>query len=236
MAKKKPTVVIGLLGPVLDSGAREQRWERWRPSVAVCQHPDLLVSRFELLHQPQYATLARLIRQDIAAVSPETKVNLVPFAMADPWDLEEVYASAPRLRALLPLRPRARGLPRAHHHGHPRRPDRALPAHRVAAPPGHASPDLAPHARRPRPCLPRRRDLARHRPRPLPLRPPRVALRRRGQGARRRAQGRIETRNAAFNALIDRIERVAVASRAPTRPPPALPARASRSSRGASSR
>ncbi|HNB73519.1 MAG TPA: RNA repair transcriptional activator RtcR family protein, partial [Acidobacteriota bacterium] len=41
------TVVIGLLGPTLDGGKGPTRWERWRPTVAVCQHENLLVHRFE---------------------------------------------------------------------------------------------------------------------------------------------------------------------------------------------
>jgi sigma54-dependent transcription regulator len=42
----KKMVAIGLLGPVLDQGAGRKRWERWRPTVAVCQHEDLLIGRF----------------------------------------------------------------------------------------------------------------------------------------------------------------------------------------------
>ena len=48
-AKPKPLVVLGRLGPTLDNGHGPQRWSRWRPTFALCQHPDLLVSRFELL-------------------------------------------------------------------------------------------------------------------------------------------------------------------------------------------
>jgi sigma54-dependent transcription regulator len=43
-------VVLGLLGVNLDGGKTPTRWEAWRPSVAICQHEDLLVHRFELLH------------------------------------------------------------------------------------------------------------------------------------------------------------------------------------------
>jgi len=215
MAKKKPTVVIGLLGPVLDSGAREQRWERWRPSVAVCQHPDLLVSRFELLHQPQYATLARLIRQDIAAVSPETKVNLVPFAMADPWDLEEVYASLHDFARSYPFDPeREDYLVHITTGTHVAQivlflltESRHLPATLLqTSPPTRADRDPASRAAGTWRAIDL--DLSRY---------DRLASRFAAE-ARERAGGLkagIETRNAAFNALIDRIERVAVASRAP---------------------
>ncbi|HUR38643.1 MAG TPA: RNA repair transcriptional activator RtcR family protein, partial [Planctomycetota bacterium] len=41
----KPLVVIGLLGSTLDAGFGSKRWDRWRPTVSVGQHPDLLVRR-----------------------------------------------------------------------------------------------------------------------------------------------------------------------------------------------
>jgi transcriptional regulatory protein RtcR len=54
---EKPKVMLGLLGPVLDAGRGSERWERWRPTVAVCQHEDLLISRFELLYEPKFTRL-----------------------------------------------------------------------------------------------------------------------------------------------------------------------------------
>lgn len=90
---QKAYVIIGLLGPSLDRGKGPTRWERWRPTVSLCQHEDLLVTRFELLYQPQFAALASLVVADIAAVSPETAVRLTPLALADPWDFEEVYGA-----------------------------------------------------------------------------------------------------------------------------------------------
>src|SRR6185295_14094061 len=68
-----------------------RRWEAWRPSVALCQHDDLLVSRFELLHQRRFVALAETLRDDIRSVSPETEVRLQEIALADAWDFEEVY-------------------------------------------------------------------------------------------------------------------------------------------------
>jgi transcriptional regulatory protein RtcR len=91
MAKR--TVVLGMLGPTLDGGKGTARWERWRPSVAVCQHEDLLVHRFELLYQPRFAGLASTIAADIARVSPETEVRPTPMEIGDAWDFEAVYAA-----------------------------------------------------------------------------------------------------------------------------------------------
>ncbi len=86
-------VVIGLLGATLDSGRGPGRWERWRPTVALCQHEDLLIHRFELLYQKKFAGIARMVIDDIATVSPETEVRPAEFELGDPWDFEEVYAA-----------------------------------------------------------------------------------------------------------------------------------------------
>jgi transcriptional regulatory protein RtcR len=87
------TVVIGLLGTTIDRGKGTKRWEGWRPSVAACQHEDLLVDRFELLHPQRFTALAETVRDDIRHVSPETEVRLVLDETSDPWDFEEVYGS-----------------------------------------------------------------------------------------------------------------------------------------------
>jgi transcriptional regulatory protein RtcR len=88
----KKTVAIGFLGTQLDfAGKGSQRWEKWRPTVGLCQQEDLLVDRLELLHDARSASLAERIRSDIAAVSPETEVKRVEISLRDPWDFEEVY-------------------------------------------------------------------------------------------------------------------------------------------------
>jgi transcriptional regulatory protein RtcR len=89
---KKDCVVIGLLGPSLDSGKGMTRWEKWRPTVGLCQHETLLVDRLELLYQPRFRSLAETIEADVASVSPETRVRLVAIDQEDPWDFEQVYA------------------------------------------------------------------------------------------------------------------------------------------------
>ncbi|MBN8248262.1 MAG: sigma 54-dependent transcriptional regulator, partial [Verrucomicrobia bacterium] len=89
----KKTVVLGVLGSVLDSGFHQERWEKWRPSVSLCQHEDLVVRRFELLHLPLHQDVARCVAADIARVSPETEVRLHPQTLRDPWDFEEVFGA-----------------------------------------------------------------------------------------------------------------------------------------------
>lgn len=89
----KRHVVIGLLGATLDSGKGPERWERWRPTVAVCQHEDLLIHRFELLYQKKFAGLAGTVVDDVGTVSPETEVKPSEILLNAPWDFEEVYGA-----------------------------------------------------------------------------------------------------------------------------------------------
>jgi transcriptional regulatory protein RtcR len=89
----KKTIIIGMLGSNLDQGIGQQRWQRWRPSVALGQQPDLLASRIELIHDQRYQRLARQVADDLAVVSPESAVRLHQMNFQDPWDFEEVYAA-----------------------------------------------------------------------------------------------------------------------------------------------
>ncbi len=90
---RKATVVIGILGPTLDSGKGPKRWEKWRPTVAMSCHDDLLISRIELLYQEKFQTLLSTVTKDIGEVSPETKINPHRIEFEDPWDLEQVYGA-----------------------------------------------------------------------------------------------------------------------------------------------
>jgi transcriptional regulatory protein RtcR len=90
----RKTVAIGFVGATLDRvGKGANRWSKWRPSVGLCQQQDLLIDRLELIHSPRDAGLAGRIRDDIAAVSPETEVCLHAMALRDPWDFQEVYGA-----------------------------------------------------------------------------------------------------------------------------------------------
>jgi transcriptional regulatory protein RtcR len=85
------TVVIGLLGNTLDQGISADRWQAWRPSVALCRQPDLIVNRFELLYSQREQPLATVVCNDIQSISPETEVRLHQIEFGDPWDFEKVY-------------------------------------------------------------------------------------------------------------------------------------------------
>ncbi|WAM24051.1 RNA repair transcriptional activator RtcR [Myxococcus sp. NMCA1] len=92
-SRARKTVVLGMLGTTLDNGQGPQRWTRWRPTVALCQQEDLLVHRLELLHPPNATSLATTLVGDIRQVSPETEVRGRPLDIQNPWDLEETYGA-----------------------------------------------------------------------------------------------------------------------------------------------
>jgi transcriptional regulatory protein RtcR len=85
------TVAIGLVGSSLDRGAGADRWDRWRPSVDLCRHDDLVVHRFDLLHTSREGSIAKVVAADIATTSPETTVVTHEIRLRDPWDFSDVY-------------------------------------------------------------------------------------------------------------------------------------------------
>ncbi|TYC52190.1 sigma 54-dependent transcriptional regulator [Rhodobacterales bacterium] len=85
----KKNVVIGFLGTQLDAGKKR----RWRPSVAVTQQGAFPVHRLELLHDRDFLRLAQRVKQDIEDASPATEVLLQQVDMKDPWDFQEVYGA-----------------------------------------------------------------------------------------------------------------------------------------------
>lgn len=87
----KHNVVIGLLGTTLDAGKSHDRWQSWRPTVSLCRQPDFLVHRLELLHSQRDSKLAKAVRDDIHYVSPETNTRLHEVEFGDPWDFGQVY-------------------------------------------------------------------------------------------------------------------------------------------------
>jgi transcriptional regulatory protein RtcR len=204
------TVVIGLLGATLDAlKSRGDRWQQWRPTVDLCRQQDLIVDRLELLLQVRFQTLADQIIRDIKSVSPETEVRCHYVEFADAWDFEQVYSA---------LHDFARGyafktgqeqylvhittgthvaqiceflLTESRHL--PARLIQTGPPQKPGKPGTYSIIDL---------------DLSKY---------DRIASRFRQEQTESRdfLKSGIATRNAAFNKIIDRIEQVAIASRAP---------------------
>ena len=89
----RPVVVIGLIGATLDRGRGADRWNLWRPTVDLCRHEDLIVSRLELLHGRHETALAEVLIADIESVSPETTIRRHIVEFGNPWDFEMVYGA-----------------------------------------------------------------------------------------------------------------------------------------------
>lgn len=209
MARKR--VVIGFLGTTLDMGKHDNRWERWRPTVAICQHEDLLVDRLELVHNIRSAKLAEIVRDDIARVSPETEVHLNVMELRDPWDFEEVYGAMHDFAAAYPFDPDAEdylvNITTGTHVAQicwflliearyiPAKILQVTPPKRqqLPSPGGYSIIDI---------------DLSRY---------DRIAKRFKAEQVADTSflKSGIATRNAAFNRMIDRIEQVAIRSKAP---------------------
>jgi transcriptional regulatory protein RtcR len=205
----RPLVVLGMLGPTLDGGRNSARWERWRPTVSLCQQDDLAVSRLELLYQSSFAALADQIVADVKQVSPDTEVRLHRVDLDDAWDFERVYARLHDFASQYPFKPEKEDylvhittgthvvqicwflLVESHE----------APARLLQTSPGRS---------------PRDRAVGTHAIIDLDLsKYDRIASRfqQRVQEGRSFLKAGIETKNAAFNTLIERIEQVSIASR-----------------------
>ncbi len=86
-------ILISFLGTTLDAkwGTGEKRWNGWRPSVALVMQPDLHFDQYHLLYQKPFVKLLDVVVADIKTISPDTEVIPELIELANPWDFEEVY-------------------------------------------------------------------------------------------------------------------------------------------------
>lgn len=105
MASPRGVTVISFLGTQLDRPQGRDRWDHWRPNVAMCQHEDLLIRRLVLLTDRRFTRLYDQVTADIASVSPETAVERYDIGLRDPWDFEEVFDKLFRCARALALDP-----------------------------------------------------------------------------------------------------------------------------------
>ncbi|NVK30007.1 MAG: sigma 54-interacting transcriptional regulator [Gammaproteobacteria bacterium] len=85
-------ILISLVGSRLDAGGRgDRRWKRWRPNVGLAMQEALQFTQIELLYFDVNESLARDISADISEVSSATTVNLHKLVAEDQWDFQQVY-------------------------------------------------------------------------------------------------------------------------------------------------
>ncbi len=211
---RKKLVVIGLLGTTLDAGRGASRWDRWRPTVALTQHDDLVVDRLELLHGKAGSAIAGTVKEDIAHASPETQVTSHIVEFKDPWDFEGVYGTLHDFAKTYPFDPDKEdylihittGTHVAQICLFLLTESRYFPARFLQTSPGRKGEPDAVLSRGSYAIIDL--DLSRY---------DRLASRFQKEKVFDQSflKAGIETRNRAFNALIERIEHVAVSSRAP---------------------
>lgn len=83
-------IVISILGSRLDRRGR-QRHTRWRPNAALIQQPDFPVHRLELMYLHADKNLMNQFVADASEISPSTIVCPHSLSHQDPWDFEQVY-------------------------------------------------------------------------------------------------------------------------------------------------
>lgn len=87
------TTVISVLGTQKDAhgGTGPNRWDTWRPTIGLVQQEDLPIDELHLIFNVEHQKLAERVQADIHSVSPETEVIFDIIELKDPWDFEEVY-------------------------------------------------------------------------------------------------------------------------------------------------
>ena len=87
------TTVISVLGTQKDAhgGHGQSRWNTWRPTIGLVQQENLPIDELHIILESEFINLANRIKNDISLVSPETNVIFDFIELDDPWDFEEVY-------------------------------------------------------------------------------------------------------------------------------------------------
>lgn len=91
--KSKKTVVIGFVGSTLDQGKKPERWQRWRPTMSLLMHEDLMIDEMVLLHDRRNTGLIQHLKQDALQLSPQTRITGQQISIRDPWDFSDMYGA-----------------------------------------------------------------------------------------------------------------------------------------------
>ncbi|PID64022.1 MAG: transcriptional regulator [Gammaproteobacteria bacterium] len=87
-------VVISIVGSVLDFKGKDlpKRFYQWRPNFAIALHKDLAIDQYDFIYDYQSRKTATILKNDILGHNPDAIVNTHKVTMRDPWDFGEVYA------------------------------------------------------------------------------------------------------------------------------------------------
>ncbi|OTG90217.1 RNA repair transcriptional activator RtcR [Acinetobacter sp. ANC 3832] len=93
MQNSKKTVVIGFVGSTLDQGKNPERWQRWRPTMSLLMHEDLIIDELVLLHDRRNAGLFEFLKKDAQQLSPHTQMISQKVNIRDAWDFSDMYGA-----------------------------------------------------------------------------------------------------------------------------------------------
>ncbi len=87
----KRNVIFGILDPFWDANVDHPSTGYWRPTISAISSKEFPVHRLELIAQSDTQELANDVVVAIKEISPTTDVNVHFHQYGDLWDLEEVY-------------------------------------------------------------------------------------------------------------------------------------------------
>lgn len=97
MTKKRPNIVISLLGTLRDRNPDDkpegEPLKEWRPTIGLCRQRTFHVGRLELIYSTGFDELADDVGKEVRKASPSTEVRLhkIDLKGDEPWDPVIMY-------------------------------------------------------------------------------------------------------------------------------------------------
>lgn len=98
------SVMISFLGTSLDAGFKDKRKARWRPNVGVALACDPRIDKLILLHEQNHKELAERVRDDAAALRMDFEVELMEIE-SNPFELSSTFLMVLQLGERLTFNP-----------------------------------------------------------------------------------------------------------------------------------
>lgn len=98
------SVMISFLGTSLDAGFNEKRKARWRPNVGIALANEPKIDRLILLHEKNHVALAEQVRNDALLMRHDFEVELMAIE-ADPFELSSTFGMVLQLGERLAFNP-----------------------------------------------------------------------------------------------------------------------------------
>jgi transcriptional regulatory protein RtcR len=101
MQKKK--VLFMFLGDRTEGVFDASRWDMWRSGIELCRHPAFTPDRVILVHSQNTAAMAHLLYSDLSIVRPSLEVRLLFMPLQDKHSVQEMFLRVLNLLEHYPL-------------------------------------------------------------------------------------------------------------------------------------